>query len=163
MRLDDPRWQSLHGGYRITYDASQALCALEAGDDGAFDSLWKNLHHQGAVGEASYAALPSLVRIGGARQKRDWNFYGLINVIEVCRHESPNPPLPTWLSFEYRSALRDLLVIALADIPHIDDKLTLQQALASIALSKRETRLGELLATLTSDEIDEILDGSFGV
>jgi hypothetical protein len=74
LPLNDERWRSLDGGYRIPYDASVALRALEhAGDlQPVWDELWNELHHQGDVGIASYAAVPPLVRIAGARNLADW-------------------------------------------------------------------------------------------
>jgi hypothetical protein len=56
MSLDDLRWQELHGGYRVPFDASELLRRLEQGQD-IWDELWQELHHQGDVGEASYAAV----------------------------------------------------------------------------------------------------------
>ena len=159
MRLDDPIWQTLKGGYHVLYDASSALLALQSGDDRGFVLLWENLHHQGDVDEASYAALPALVEIGRARHKRDWNFYGLINTIELSRQQG-NPPIPEWLDVEYHAALHELLAIALADIPNIEDPLTLRQAFASAAIAKGNIRLGRLLADLDDSEIDAILNGN---
>ncbi len=97
LRLDDPRWSTLRGGYRAPYDASLPLAALERGEDG-WNDLWDGLHHQGDVGEASYAAVPHLVRIASGWPTRDWNVYSLVSLIEVERHRRGNPPIPAWLS-----------------------------------------------------------------
>lgn len=75
LALDDPRWKTLEGGYRVVYDASIALARLERGED-VWKELWNELHHQGDVGESSYAAVPHLVRIAAARGSRAWNLYG---------------------------------------------------------------------------------------
>lgn len=83
--LDDPGWQQLHGGYRRPYDVSPVLVRLAAGED-TWPELWENLHHQGDVGEASYAAVPHLVRIVKDSGRRDWNLYGLVALIEIERH-----------------------------------------------------------------------------
>jgi hypothetical protein len=40
LPLDDERWRSLVGGYRIPYDASVPLRALEQADDLAPINLW---------------------------------------------------------------------------------------------------------------------------
>ena len=42
----------------------------------------RDLHHQGDLGKASYAAVSLLVEVGETRA-RDWNLYGLIATIEV--------------------------------------------------------------------------------
>src|SRR5262245_28637188 len=111
LSLDDPRWRELIGGYKIPYDASGALKRLERGED-AWDDLWEDLHHQGDVGEASYAAVPHLIRIGRMLPKRDWNLYALVSCIEVERHRKTNPPLPDWLVESYQQAMRELLELA---------------------------------------------------
>ena len=61
MEFDDPRWDSLQGGYRVPYDPRKALSALERGKEteSAWQELCTELYHQGDVGEASYAAVPT--------------------------------------------------------------------------------------------------------
>ena len=75
MDLNDARWSELKGGYRIAYDPPPALAKLErdAGDAEAWEELWNELHHQGDVGEASYASVPELVRIHREHEGRGWN------------------------------------------------------------------------------------------
>ena len=65
MHYDDPRWRTLAGGYRTPYAPTPALARFESGTRLAetWDELWNELHHQGDVGEASYAAVPALVEI----------------------------------------------------------------------------------------------------
>ena len=60
MILSDPKWEGLEGGYRIPYDPRPVLSKLASGIevDHAWDELWNELHHQGDVGEASFAQLP---------------------------------------------------------------------------------------------------------
>jgi len=59
LSFDDPRWRQLRGGYGSPYDPRKALLSLERGTDvlAAWSELWEELHHQGDVGEASYAAV----------------------------------------------------------------------------------------------------------
>lgn len=96
LPLNDPRWKALHGGYRTPYDASVALARLERGED-VWEELWQELHHQGDVGDASYASVPHLVRICSALPERDSNLYELVSTIEVERHRRSNPQVPEWL------------------------------------------------------------------
>jgi hypothetical protein len=65
LDFDDSRWKGLKGGYRIPYDPRPVLRNLEEGKDlsDAWSELWDELHHQGDVDVASYAAVPHLVRI----------------------------------------------------------------------------------------------------
>jgi len=97
LSLEDEKWKELQGGYRCRYDASVALRSLQSGID-VWGELWNELHHQGDVGLASYAAIPHLVQIAGGAALRDWNFYGLVATIEVERHRRENPALPSWLA-----------------------------------------------------------------
>ena len=77
LPLDDPKWKSLRGGYKIPYDPTSALRHLYAGKnpDVAWSELWNELHHQGDVGEASYASVPHLVKIQKDHGDLDWNAY----------------------------------------------------------------------------------------
>src|SRR5262245_8760467 len=115
LPLDDPRWRDLRGGYKTPYDASAALRRLEAGEDN-WDELSEELHHQGDVGEASYAAVPHMVRIAKLRPHRDWGFYSLVSIIEVERHRRSNPEIPQWLVPDYKRAMNAMLDLALTDL-----------------------------------------------
>jgi hypothetical protein len=61
LDFDHERPSRLLDGYRIPYDPRRALHALEAGGDvaAAWGELWNDLHHQGDIGEGSFAAVPS--------------------------------------------------------------------------------------------------------
>jgi len=61
LSFDDNRWEQLLGGYRTQFDPRAAFSKLESNIqcEDAWDELWEGLHHQGDVGEASYAAVAS--------------------------------------------------------------------------------------------------------
>jgi len=164
MRYDDPRWKTLTGGYRRPYDSTPALRRLESQINPAesWTELWNELHHQGDVGEASYAAVPALVEIQKRNRSLGWNFYALVATIEIERHRASNPPVPDWLAASYRDAWRSLLSLALEDLGSTSDPLLVQSALAVVALAKGETKLGALVAHLDRSELDEVLDEYFG-
>ncbi len=65
LSLDDPRWSTLEGGYKVIYDPRPALELLRAGGrtEEAWSELWNELHHQGDIGSASYAAVPHIIDI----------------------------------------------------------------------------------------------------
>jgi hypothetical protein len=158
LPLDDPRWKNLKGGHAEPYDASVPLVRLERGEDG-WEELWQELHHQGDVGEASYASVPHLVRIGAAfPMRRDWNLYALISTIEVERHRKSNPPLPEWVRADYEKALRDLLVLGLSDLARVEDPITIRAILGAVALAKGALKLGAWIAFADESEIAEMLD-----
>jgi hypothetical protein len=157
LPLDDPCWRKLQGGYRTPYDPSDALRRLEAGENN-WDELWQELHHQGDVGEASYAALPHMVRIAKLLPHRDWNFYGLVSTIEVERHRRSNPGIPQWLVPDYKQAMNAMLDLALTDLRGETDRTTIQSILGAIALAKGYVTLGALISQSDESEIVEMLD-----
>lgn len=157
LPLSDPRWRVLRGGYKVPYDASVALAQLERGEN-VWDELWQELHHQGDVGDASYAAVPHLVRIAGTFSQRDWNLYGLVSTIEIERHRKSNPPLPEWLAESYRAAWQQLLTVALGDLRDSQDGPTLRSILGAVALAKGDLKLGALVSYSDDSEITEILE-----
>jgi hypothetical protein len=152
LSLTDPIWRELQGGYHIPYDASKALVQMAAGES-VWDELWNELHHQGDVGVASYAAIPQLVRISESSGKSDWNLYALAATIEIERHRKTNPPLPDWLSSSYKVAWDGLVTLALSDLGGKPDELTLRSAFSVIALRRGDLKLGALLNHCESAEI----------
>src|SRR5216117_2283361 len=118
LSLDDDRWDNLTGGYRMKYDPRPLLSKLENGRDtkATWHELWDELHHQGDVGEASYAAVPHLVRIHRKRRVVDWNTYALVATIELARGRGGNPEVPSWLKEVYEETLHDLAEIGLTEL-----------------------------------------------
>ncbi len=157
LRLDDSRWSTLRGGYRVPYDASVPLSALERGED-VWNELWDGLHHQGDVGGASYAAVPHLVRIASAWPTRDWNLYALVSLVEIERHRRGNPPVPAWLADAYADAWRQLLSLALRDVLTATDSETLRSILGAVALARGQLRLGAWIGDGDEETIDHDLE-----
>ncbi len=157
LPLDDPRWPELKGGYRVPFDASVLLARLERGED-VWDELWQKLYHQGDVREASYAAVPHLVRIAGRLPRRDWNVYTLASTFEIERHRKTNPPIPDWLAQAYQAAWENLLELAVDDLHRVDDRLTIRSIVGAVTLSKGDLKLGALIAHSDESEIDEMLE-----
>jgi len=157
LSLDDPRWETLSGGYRIPYNPTPALRRLESGED-VWDALWEDLHHQGDIGDASYAAVPHIVRIGKALPKRDWNFYGLVSVIETERHRKTNPQPLDWLAESNQSERQEMQELASQDLKVVNDQETIKSILGTLALAKGELQLGALLIYSDPSKIAEILD-----
>jgi len=155
----EPNWTEMLGGYGAPYDPRPAIERLHQDplDRGAWDELWNELHHQGDVGEASYAALPLLVDACAAGP-RDWNLYALVATIEVERHRAANPRLPQWLAAAYAEALRRAKGLALIDLADTADRLTTRSAMAVVALACGDLELGALLAHLDESEIGELLE-----
>jgi hypothetical protein len=160
MDFQDPRWTRLLGGYRVPYDPRKALRALELGGEteAAWQELWNKLHHQGSVGEASYAAVPHLVRIHINRDAPDWNTYALVATIEEVRHNSRNPPLPPDLREAYEAAWRQLVEHGFGELRTAEDPTLVCSIIGVIAIGKGQLTLGRLAVALTEDERKEIIE-----
>jgi hypothetical protein len=162
LPLDDERWSTLDGGYRIKYDPRPALARLGDGDESAWDELWNELHHQGDVGLASYAAVPHLVKIHSGRSIPDWQMYSLIGVIEVCRTQGRNPPLPAWLEKHYLKAWECVVELGCRDLPRAVDETAVRSILGAIALAKGLRSLGDIILDFTGDELAEMVEAQRG-
>ncbi|BAB50718.1 hypothetical protein [Mesorhizobium japonicum] len=162
--LDDSRWSGLKGGYKVVYDPRPALQTLTVHytSKSAWDELWNELHHQGDVGDASYAAVVELVRISKDHAPAYWGAYGLAATIEEARQlDDRNPPVPDWIEPHYRAAWRTLLHLALRDLATKIDDETANCALAVVALRRGSLSLARM-AMCAEDERAEMLRSYFG-
>ena len=157
---NDHRWTELRGGYKERYDPRASIGRLAANNqvDTTWEELWNELHHQGDVGDASYAAIILLADAFQSRLPTDWNLFALAATIEVERHRRTNPLIPDWLSDDYRCAWEQLVEMALTSLRLSRDTLLVQSALAVVALGRNAVKLGALIIDLDSSEVDEILD-----
>jgi hypothetical protein len=159
MDLDDPQWPRLLGGYRVPYDPRKAFIALERAEDtdNAWKELWTELYHQGDVGEASYAAVPHLVRIHAARGIADWNTYALVATIEVARRDGHNPKLPANLRDAYEAAWRELVKLGFRELMAAEEAALVASIIGAIAIGKGQFTLGRLAVAFTEDERQEMI------
>jgi hypothetical protein len=158
LPLDDSRWGNLNGGYRMKCDPRPLLAKLENGKnkEATWDELWKALHHQGDVGEASYAAVPHLVRIYRSHDKPDWNTYAIVAIIELARERGTNPSVPKWLEDGYFSAIQELAQIGAAEVLTADNPEAFRAILAIIAIAKGIRTYGRFLVEFSEDELLEM-------
>lgn len=159
MSFEDPDWSHLTGGYRVPYDPRDALRSLEEPTDtnSAWDELWNNLHHQGDVGEASYPAVPHLVRIHEIRGTADWNTYALVATIEDVRHKERNPAIPGKLRAAYDDAWQRLVKLGLRELPTACEEALIVGIISVLAMGKRQFSIGRFAVALTEDERRETL------
>lgn len=164
LNMSDERWLGLTGGYKVAYDPRQALGMLaeDYGNSAAWDELLNELHHQGDVGEASYAAIVELVRISAQHHPAHWALYGLAATIEEARLVfRRNPPIPNWLERDYAEAWQRLFELALRDLGTESEPTIVTCALALVALHRKQLSLGRL-ALCAEDERTEMLERQFG-
>jgi hypothetical protein len=165
LNLDDKRWTELMGGYRVPFDPRQLLRRLESGTDilGCWQELWQGLYHQGDVGEASYAAVPHMVRIYQNRGKIDWNTYAIVTSIELARNVGKNPDVPLWLRQGYEEAINRLAMTGLSELPHANKNEIVRSILAAIAIWKEARTYARIIIDYSEDELNELENkGSIG-
>lgn len=147
------------GGYRREYDPRPVLAALRAGTDvaGNWSELWEELHHQGNVGEASYAAVIVLADWATDTAPIDWNLFALATTVEMARQTVENPPIPDLLAGEYAAAWAKLFSAALALLPGATDETLISASLAVVAVHKGQASLARM-ACLSESERKDMLD-----
>ena len=157
LNLDDPRWSTLEGGYKVIYDPRSALELLRAWGrrEEAWSELWNELHHQGDIGAASYAAVPHIVDIYAHAKEPDWNALALVTLIEDVRLRT-GPKPPAWLWESYMDAIRHLPELATRDLLRSDDPYVVRSALAAIAIAKGLHPAARILSNYTDEELDEM-------
>ena len=122
--------------------------------------LWEELHHQGDVGEASYAAVPHLVRIYRKRDAIDWNTYAIVAVIELARDDRKNPEVPKWLERDYFQAIRDLAEVGAVQVLQTKDPEEIRAILSILAISAGARTHAKFLLNYSAEELLEITQRS---
>jgi hypothetical protein len=155
LGIDDKRWSNLQGGYRTQCDPRPLLARLEAGKDteAVWHALWEELHHQGDVGDASYAAVPHLVRIHRRRGAVNWNTYAIVAIIELARGQRENPEVPEWLEKEYFGAIRELAEIGSAEVLRAKEPEDIRAILGIIAIAQGARTHGRFLLEYSEEEL----------
>ncbi|MFD2056307.1 hypothetical protein ACFSQT_34635 [Mesorhizobium calcicola] len=164
LKFDDARWSGLKGGYKVVYDPRPALraLALRYDDKAVWDELWNELHHQGDVGDASYAAIPEIISISTEHVPANWGAYGLAATIEEARlFDNRNPPIPDWIEPHYKAAWQTLFKLALRDLETQTDQTSVTCALAVVALHRGMLGLARMVMC-TEDERAEMLRSYLG-
>ena len=117
---------------------------------------WGDVYHQGDVGEASYAAVPHLVRIYNKQRVAGWNTYAIVALIELARDQAPNPPLPEWMREDYRHAIQELAEIGASEIMKASNPEMVRAILSIIALAKELPLHGKFLVNYSEEEMIDI-------
>jgi len=158
ISLDDARWSNLTGGHRMPLDPRPLIKRLETDSDttAVWQELWDELHHQGDVGEASFAAVPFLVESYRKRRVFDWNAFAIVAIIELARKEGKNPDVPQWIADDYFQAIRSLGEIGTSEVLLAESAEDIRAILSVIAISKGLRVHGKFLVNYSEDELNEI-------
>lgn len=154
LGFDDERWKHLMGGYKIPFDPRPHPRKLEIQQDTAtaWEEPWEELHHQGDVGEASYAAVPELVRIHRSGGAADWNLDAMVAIIELARTESQNPELPVCLQDDYFRSIQEVAQMGTEEILYAEESETKRAILSVIAIARGLRTHGKFLVSYSEDE-----------
>ena len=155
ISFDDERWNHLMGGYKTPFDPRPSLRQLESQQDtaAAWEELWDGLHHQGDVGDASYAAVPELIRIHRNRSADDWNLYAIVAIIELARTEPQNPEVPDWLREEYIRSFQELAQMGTKAILSAEESEAKRAILSVIAIATGLRMHGKFLVAYSEGEL----------
>jgi len=137
LTLRDERWNTLLAGYRTPYDLRPALARLESERDvsAVWHELWNELHRQGDVDLASYAAVSRLVRICHQHPCKDYTPYAIVTVIELARKRGTNPDTPAWLADGHFASIQELATPGLHELRQSSNPELVQTILAILALA----------------------------
>ncbi len=155
IELDDLLWGDLTHAYGSAANIPDLLRQVAADPspksssrDEPWFTLWSSLCHQGDVYEASFAAVPHLVKVlHVAQPPLAWDFFALPAAIE-CSRARGSIEIPVELSLPYTRALSQLLpaAVRLEKEPWNHDGA--QSVCAAIAAAKGATDLAEALLEL---------------
>ncbi len=150
------------GAYKMPFDPRPLLKRLETDSDTTevWHELWDELHHQGDIGEASFGAVPFLVRSYRTRGVLNWNTYAIVAIIELARKEGKNPDVPRWIEDDYFQAIRELAEIGATEVLKATTAEDVRAILSIIAIAKGLRTHGELLLKYADDELREIVSKS---
>jgi hypothetical protein len=158
LPINDPRWKQYRGGYnRVPVEMSHFLEKLLSAQvsDKDWDILWDDLHHQGDVGEASYAVVPYLAHYASIAIPIAWHAFGFAAVVELERGQHGNPQLPVELIESYTAALQALPRIALDRGPEVWGEDCFEPVMACLAFSLGHPQHARAYLDLTQSEIAE--------
>jgi hypothetical protein len=164
LSLDDPRWRSYKGGYRVLYDASPGLRRLlaEGPTEELWEEFWNELHHQGDVHQASYAAVPWLVEFISRSSRIDWNALALIATIELERDQNRNPKVAKELSASYYASIKSLPAVLGTHADQEWSELVVRAAVACVAMARGQRWFARAYFELDRDTAGRWFSEEFG-
>lgn len=89
----------------------------------------------------------------------DWNVHALAATIEAARLQRRFPHPEGLHESYYTNGLEALTRSSLEDLSLTDEPLVVRSALAVIAFGRGQALRGRLLAELTDDEVEAVLEG----
>ena len=165
LPLNDPKWKEYRGGYNlVVYDLVPFLTKLQALEmsEEDWNVLWEDLHHQGDLGEASYAVVPYLAEYARSATQIAWHAFGFAAVVELQRTENDNPDVPEEIRDSYFASIKELPMIALERGIDVWDTYCFEPVMACLALSLDHREHARAYLDLTESEIPEFYKYYYG-
>lgn len=161
--LDDPCWLRYTNAYRRSYDARPLISALQrdVADTATWDTVWRELLHQGDVGEASYAIVAALPACLSAAPPATALHFAA--AVELARPAAGNPEVPPELRRSYAGALEDLPKVMLGEVPGLWSADIVRGVTALVAVAHGQRRLAQVYLGLDETLATEVLKRELGI
>jgi hypothetical protein len=166
LTLESNQWSKLHHAYGAATDIPALLSQLvtvpgSIGEAEPWHSLWSALAHQGEVFDASFAAVPHVVRAAATNPLgADAVYFQFPAWIEICRRKQ-KLEVPDELAADYFDALAKLPALVAAASAREWDADFLRCALSAIAAAKGQPLVAEAVQELSPEVAGEFMEWFF--
>ncbi|MGS0897147.1 hypothetical protein ACVBGC_32120 [Burkholderia stagnalis] len=166
ISLDSPRWAQLTHAYGSAADIPALLAQLEgvpasANHSEPWFTLWSALAHQGDVYDASFAAVPYVVRaLASAPERADHSYFQFPAWVEICRAKTMTR-IPADLAPAYSSSLARLPSLVAAASGRACDAGFLACMLAAVAAANGQPAIAEATLEMTPEIAGEFMEWLF--
>ncbi|HDR9492197.1 hypothetical protein [Burkholderia stabilis] len=166
ISLDSSRWAELGHAYGNAADIPALLKQLEgmpasANNSEPWFTLWSALAHQGDVYDASFAAVPHVVRaLASAPERADHSYFQFPAWVEICRARNMIQ-VPADLEPAYLLSLAQLPSLVATVSERACDAGLLVCMLAAVAVAKGQPKIAEAVLELTPEVAGEFMEWLF--
>jgi hypothetical protein len=166
LALESNYWSELRHAYGAATDIPALLSQLTTlpasqGETEPWFSLWSALAHQGDVFDASFAAVPHIVRAAATNPLgADAVYFQFPAWVEICRRKQ-ELEVPSELAKAYFDALAKLPSLVAAASAREWDADFLQCALSAIAAAKGQPLVAEAVQELSPEVAGEFMEWFF--
>jgi len=157
ISLDSPLWSQLEHAYGSADDTPVLLGELESHledespEEEPWFSLWSSLCHQGDVYDASFAAVPHILRIAEAHPTRfSSSFLQLPACVEFYRAKA-GVKIPAELAESYFTALKRIPAIVAMAANREWDESFLRCVLSAIAAARGQAEIAEAVLEMNPE------------
>ena len=165
LDLESNRWSELQHAYGEASDIPDMLRKLSSYpphknyESEPYFSLWSALCHQDDVYEASYAAVPHIIKLlADNPAKAHWDFFLLPTCIEISRYRGMGPKIPIDLEKAYFDSLSRIPLIVAEAAKQSWDFYYAGTAAAATVVAKGHHDLAEAILELSENTLPEFME-----